>query len=131
MQTSMSYLTLCCFVLLDTESCFCHCFLDHTNWVWMLSRRIHTFFCNESSDFLSKRCEIVVAFLLSNLNLSFVENLIIAINLEIIDTNIKLRYLFHNIWYLGSAKSFFQIATFCYFAFGYVYKDVTNLQYIV
>lgn len=46
------YLAFRRLVLLNAETCLCHRFLDHTDWVWPLGCGFHTLFCDEGRDFL-------------------------------------------------------------------------------
>ena len=69
------YLALCIFVLLDAESCFCHCFLYHTNRIWTLIGWIDTFLGDKCGNFFPEGCKIVVSFLLSYLHFTFLKDL--------------------------------------------------------
>ena len=69
------HLALCILVLLNAKTCFCHCFLYHTYRIWALVGWIDAFFGDQCSNFFSKRCKVMVSFLLSYLHFAFLQDL--------------------------------------------------------
>ena len=126
------YLALCIFVLLDAESCFCHCFLYHTNRIWTLIGWIDAFLGDKCGNFFPEGCKVVVSFLLSYLHFALLKDLNAReFELEHPHGRREISDFFDNFGHICFSKSLLQIAALSDFTLRHVHKDIADLHDII